>query len=242
MNPLASTRISLAWPPDPPAEDEDVVVISGRTGFFIDLRTARTRAPDSAGGAEGAGEVDAWITWATVGWKELLPLDEGEEHPRARFTAILDSRRPASSSTSPTEDDVPSDEGSFETLPTGDVLEKGVMHRPETGQLAPYEEVWRRLPLSPDGGTVRVLLLEWMSADGRERAFVGSVGDYELGLVDAPGGFGAVRREKRAGQWETVLACGAGRGLPSLAGVRVLEEVDELELAGRKWRVIEAGG
>jgi len=166
------------------------------------------------------------------------------EHPRARFTALLDSHRPTPSSPSSLADDsaaAPPDEGSFAPLPNGDVLEKGSMHRPETGLVAPYEEVWRRLPIAPDA---RVVFLELAPSPGaHEQAHVGRVGEYELGVVrDAEGGFGAVRRERREdGRWETVFEAGEGARLPSLGEFDVPRGgTSEVELGGRTWRVIEA--
>lgn len=141
-------------------------------------------------------------------------------------------------------DSAPPDEGSFEPLPNGDVLEKGVMLRPETGLVSAYEEVWRRLPLTR---TPRVVFLEHKRADGRETAYVGRVGDYELGMLDGEDGFAAVRREKRTDgdgeeQWETLFVSGddAAQRLPSLAHVAPLEGETKIVLEGRTWRVIEA--
>ncbi|GAA5939406.1 hypothetical protein JCM3775_001701 [Rhodotorula graminis] len=247
MDPLASIRVSICWPPEPHSEPEDVLVISGRSGFYLDLRidkAACSRSP-SPTPRKNPSRADPRISWATAGRKELLPLEPGQEHPRARFTALLDSRRPSSSSSpSPdNEDDSAPDEGSFEPLSNGDVLERGFMLRPETGLVAPYEEVWRRLAVKPDA---RVVFLELVASPGgrSERAYVGRVGEWELGLVDGgEGGFGAVRRERRRddGRWETTFEAGAGAELPSLADFDVPRDgTTEVELAGRTWRVIEA--
>ncbi|GAA5908196.1 hypothetical protein JCM8208_000340 [Rhodotorula glutinis] len=246
MDPLASTRISICWPPEPAGEPEDVLVISGRHGFYLDLRIDKATCSTSSTPTprQASGTVDPRIGWATAGRKEFLPLEPGEEHPRARFTALLDSRLPPSSSSSSSsipDAAAPPDEGSFSPLPNGDVLETGSMLRPSTGLVAPYEEVWRRLPVAPDA---RVVFLE-LVAGQHAQAYVGRVGDYELGLVrDAEGGFGAVRRERRSGEdgrWETVFEAGEGARLPSLAGFDVPHDgATEVELAGRTWRVIEA--
>ncbi|GJN89128.1 hypothetical protein Rhopal_002102-T1 [Rhodotorula paludigena] len=222
MEPLVSTRVSLRWPPGPAAELEDVLVIQGRSGFFLDLRTRRTSSQlvPGEGGRSTPSTQDAQVEWATAGWKVLLPPETGENHPRTRFDAVIDSRR---SSSHPTSDDRPaSDEGSFETLPDGDVLEHGVMLRPETGNSAPYEEVWRRLPLARDRQPPRILILEARDDQRHEHAFLGRVGDYELGLLDGPAGFGVVRRElNEEGEWVTVASNELGRMLPALATVDV---------------------
>ncbi|GAA5825648.1 hypothetical protein JCM11251_000322 [Rhodosporidiobolus azoricus] len=247
MDPLASTRVSLAWPPHPATEDCDVLVISGRSGFFLDVRVKRA----AGGGAEvEQGDSEATepvVDWATAGWKKLLPLVEGEKHPKASFTAVIDSRSPRFSSTSSSSslpaqpENSPPDEGSFETLSNGDVLERGEMLNPKTNKVQPYEEVWRRLPLVPeeDEETVWVLVMEVEDEHGR--AFVGQVGDYQLALNDGPGGFGIAWREKRDGQWEVVHQNKAGKDLPSIAHVpQCVEEGHYVTLEGRRWRVVEA--
>ncbi|BGP15923.1 hypothetical protein JCM10213_003647 [Rhodosporidiobolus nylandii] len=246
MEPLVSTRISLRWPPAAAEEHEDVLVVQGRSGFFLDLRVRRVAGQDrDFGGLEQslAGETD--VTWATAGWKSLLPPRNGEEHPRARFDAVLDSRSPAfsphpsSSAAPPPPDGATPDEGSFEKLSNGDVLERGEMLNPMTGTVQQYEEVWRRLPLLHDeGGGVRVLVLELV--DEAEKGCVGRVGDWEVGLLDSAAGFGVVRREKRAGEWAVVYQNGAGAALPSLEGVQAGEKGSIVQLGGRTWQVVES--
>ncbi|GAA5885549.1 hypothetical protein JCM6882_007463 [Rhodosporidiobolus microsporus] len=242
MDPLASTRVSLRWPPLPANEDCHVLVLSGRSGFFLDVRVKRD---DGSTQVAAGGVAEPVVGWATAGWKELLPSEVGEEHPRARFTAVIDSRSPAFSSSSskpPPAEDSPPDEGSFETLPNGDVLERGEMLNSATGQVQPYEEVWRRLPLvnrSEEGERVRVLILE--AADQAGKAFIGQVGDRELGMSDGAAGFGIVWREKRAGGWEVIRRNKAGEALPSLEGVsQSLRQGDTVDLGGRTWRVVES--
>lgn len=165
------------------------------------------------------------------------------DHPRARFTPIIDSRKPASGSlsqASPPGNDSPPDEGSFETISNGDVLERGEMENPETGRPAAYEEVWRRLPLLRDGGPSRTLILESTEDNTVGKAFIGRVGNYELGMVDGKDGFGVVRRERQGGIWRMVCANGAGRLLPTPHEGEEYLEGAVVQLAGRPWRVLES--
>ncbi|GAA5970858.1 hypothetical protein JCM11641_004483 [Rhodosporidiobolus odoratus] len=245
MDPLVSTRLSLRWPPAPAAEQSDVLVIQGRTGFFLDLRICRTEGRDETD--EGK---DSVVDWATAGWKRLLPPRDGEEHPRASFEALIDSRRPLShasassadsSSTLPAEE-APPDEGSFETLENGDVLETGEMLNTDTGKVQPYEELWRRLPLTQTqdaGEQLQIVILE--SEGEGEKAFLGRVGDWELGMVDASDGFGVVRREKRGEHWVEVYRNRAAVGLPSIEGIPPgsARTGEAIELGGRSWHVVE---
>ncbi|GAA5860019.1 hypothetical protein JCM1840_001843 [Sporobolomyces johnsonii] len=237
MDPLVSTRISIRWPPAPPTDHQAVCVIQGRSGFFLDLRLRRTIGHDLE-------EKDCEVAWATAGWKELLPAkaEEGQEHNRARFTPIIDSRRPlASSSTAPLSEDQP-DEGTFTPLPNGDVLETGSMLNPDTGLVQDYEEIWRRLPLQAgrETGEVGVIILELESRSTRVRAFLGRVGDYEIGMEDAERGFGVVQRVRREGEWQTVCCNEAGSGLPAVPlKVPAWEQGSTVELGGRMWQVLE---
>ncbi|GAA6027471.1 hypothetical protein JCM8097_007879 [Rhodosporidiobolus ruineniae] len=248
MDPLVSTRVSLALSHAAPSgESSAVIVLQGRSGFFLDLRIkhAGSAVPGRLGPLEfrGVDQRELEVDWATAGWKEFLPPLKGEDRPRARFTPIIDSRSPsfgrssASSSTPPPADSSP-DEGSFETLPNGDVLEKGEMLNPDSGRVEPYEEVWRRLPLTWDGSEAKITILERDDEDGR--AFLGRVGDWEVGMVDGKSGFGVVWRERRRGEWEDVHRNEAGVGLPSLEKELLTAEKGGLvDLGGRTWKVIE---
>lgn len=263
MDPLVSERLYIDWlPAAGPAthiEDERVIVVQGRTGFYLDLRYRRARQ----------GEADT-VTWATAGWKTLQPVSEGQgatapptrqnvcsntdqlhcrdTDPRARFTAIFDSHRlhlensggegPANGDIA--DDDLP-DEGSFSTLPNGDVLERGEMRRPETGEVTPYEELWRRLPLTRDKDEpVRVVMLE--STDARDKAFLGRVGDHEIGIAHR--GVRVLARIRRLSDtgWKTTMATDAADEwpFPDLDSVDLLAaKAGGVELLGRRWQVIE---
>ncbi|KWU46253.1 hypothetical protein RHOSPDRAFT_32251 [Rhodotorula sp. JG-1b] len=265
MDSLVSERLYIDWlPTAEPAvhiEDERVIVVQGRTGFYLDLRYKAARQ----------GEADT-VTWATVGWKTLQPVSEGQgapaplarhqpqqnvrqlinciaddTHPRARFTAVFDSHRlhpetsdghePASGDEA---DDDPPDEGSFSTLPNDDVLERGEMRRPETGEITPYEERWRRLPLTRDqDAPVRVVMLE--STDGGDKAFLGRVGDFEVAIARRGDQVEAIVRRLDGTAWETIMATVDGAGLQNLDSIDLTatDGGGGVELAGRRWKVIE---
>ena len=71
--PLVSTRVSLRWPPSPPSETTDTLVLTGRTGTFLDLRVFIS------------GPRRGTIDWATAGKKTYLP----DSTPGARLPHIL---------------------------------------------------------------------------------------------------------------------------------------------------------
>ena len=64
QDPLLSTRISLAWPPnDPPSESTHTIVFSGTTGWYMDMRVFIDEVKQ-------AGRVIGDLDWASVGRKE----------------------------------------------------------------------------------------------------------------------------------------------------------------------------
>jgi hypothetical protein len=153
-----------------------------------------------------------------------------------RWDHIIDTHPPSS---------VP-DQGSFITLPNGDVSETGVMHNLATGKTEPYEEVWRRFPREEGDYCV----LERVGGEERAKAFVGRVGTRALGLsMDADGGFHGWREEKDGSGWRRVYEFNGDTGdtgdagLPSLPDPIPAEwkEGQEVELGGSTWIVRTVG-
>ncbi|SGY49294.1 BQ5605_C001g00764 [Microbotryum silenes-dioicae] len=235
MDPLVSTRVSIRWPPNAATEDCDVLVIQGRTGFFLDLRIF-------VDGHQRQGEID----WATAGWKKLLPAS-ADGQPRASFAPLIDSRQCAPEYTpSPAADEdksPPADEGTFTTLPNGDVLETGSMPNPDVpgSPIQEYEEVWRRLLLPK---VVKCLIL----AREDDKVFWGRVAGWEVGMgVDYQSKFWATRRDLNgSGEWKDVVGDGKvdGKRRP-LGETRAGDEDPPKEgdvittEDGKRWRVIE---
>lgn len=260
MDPLVSERLHLEWRPDGAVaerdEAEQVIVLQGRSGFFLDVRWGKGATPrltrctagwktiEAARPGEGAASKSCFkgggcVVTPSYGsdWPSLLA--EG----RARFTPIFDSDRPDANGPSPDAEDVDApDEGSFTTLPNGDVLEHGEMRRPETRIKTPYEELWRRLPLTADGGQPLILLLESVGDDG-EKAFLGRVGEHQVGISRPSHGqpCQVVVRRLSSDRWKTVVdIAGGAAALPCLSTMPARPGDDRpLQLDGRSWRVIE---
>ncbi|KAI5474246.1 hypothetical protein MNV49_003767 [Pseudohyphozyma bogoriensis] len=218
--PLVSTRISLRWPPAPAFENTDTLVLTGRTGFFLDLRVFTT--------GPKVGQVD----WGIVGEKEWVEDKDGGP-PKAVFKPLLDSR---SKLAPPGGEDV----GSFEDLARGDCLETGEMFNPDAGwAVQPYEEVWRRLP-QPKG--LRVLILEEI---GR-RTWSGRFGAKQLAIGEVEGGFVAKRWEGG----RVIVSVGAEEAglleiddnLLNMAEKEGWKEGVVVVIRGKKYRVKENGG
>lgn len=149
-----------------------------------------------------------------------LPL-RSLDNPKASFEAVIDSRRFTSA---PTDDPSPPDEGSFETLPNGDVLETGSMANPDAGgAIQEYEEVWRRFPIDQEQIEVAIFARE------DEKAFVGRVGKWEVGMSEAlegEDGFAAWRfEEEPTSDWTEVARVGSAKRV-----VRVTSEMCRLKV------------
>jgi hypothetical protein len=137
--PSISTRVSISWPPAPPAEDSSVLVLSSCPYksksdsiappflLYLDLRLSLPLSPSSK------------ITWAFAGIRHTLQLNP---HPRFRWDHIIDSRNGMEGS-----DTV--DEGETVVSHNHEV-ETGIGWNPETNRVERYEELWRyRFILGP---------------------------------------------------------------------------------------------
>ncbi|OCF57152.1 hypothetical protein L486_04607 [Kwoniella mangroviensis CBS 10435] len=176
----ASTRVSIAWSGAEPIEDTDTLVLT-IDGYSLDLRVFNS-GPDE-------GKID-WSTVAHVGEVE----GSTKENPILKWDHIIDSRPPT---------DMP-DQGKFETLPNGDVIEIGIMHNPKTNLYEDYVETWRRMKL-PAAAPYIVLASE----DGGIQAYLGRVGEHALGLAKSEDGEYYARRDKMEdGKWKRIYQFG----------------------------------
>lgn len=134
--PSVSTRVNISWPPEPPAEDSSVLVLSSRSFkdlyydgqpslLYLDLRLSLP------------WDINSTINWAFSGIRHTLQSDP---HPKYRWEHFIDSRRGLEGS-----DTV--DEG--ETITSKDLvtgkateIEAGFGWNNVTRQVARYEEVW----------------------------------------------------------------------------------------------------
>ncbi|KAJ9118129.1 hypothetical protein QFC22_004031 [Naganishia vaughanmartiniae] len=173
LQPRASTRISIQWEGEPATEATDTLVLT-YPGLYLDLRVYREGHP-----SEGS------IQWAQAGI-----VDEAEEDtdglPSLTFVPTISSVAPP-----PLDVKVLPDQGTFKTMPNGDVEEYGTMFNPDTGRNQGYIEVWRRLSLQSPSSTNKYskddttsLLLEQTPSSHwpRAQSFLGHIGQYGLGI------------------------------------------------------------
>lgn len=144
---------------------------------------------------------------------------------RAKFVHVVDSRVP--------EDPLSvQDEGLFNKLGNGDYLETGAMMNPATGQIMAYEEIWRSLPCATDN----VVLLE--SSGDKDKTFLGRIGKWFQGIGTMDGQLSAVRGEYIQGTWRTVFSIGNTERVPLIIGEVRWKVGEEIELGGRKWKIL----
>ncbi|KZT55222.1 hypothetical protein CALCODRAFT_484975 [Calocera cornea HHB12733] len=187
----ATTRVSIAWPPDyPPQETTDTVVLSFPSKYFLDLRFQKDASP-------------AELIWGFAGRTET-------SGKLTTFIHLIDSRNPLDPLSV-------EDSGEFEILPNGDESESGTMVHPETGQVVQYVETWRKLPKSTIGGAV---CLESSGDDG-VKAFLGRVGTLFQGICARDGRISVVRRAlDDKGKWKELLRSGDDVDLLPVIGIQ----------------------
>jgi hypothetical protein len=146
------------------------------------------------------------------------------------------------------------DQGTFRTLPNGDVEERGKMFDPSAGENQDYIEVWRRLALDPRNDGIAgppCLLLECPPGEREPNihAFVGHIGPHALGIarIASPGKASGARflawretYDPDRGGWRRVCTVGdeeeVAKYLPSVS-VFVGERGKPVS-AGREWVVL----
>lgn len=104
------------------------------------------------------------------------------ERPILRWEHLIDSRP----------DTGVEDQGSFDTLPNGDVTETGRMSNPATGQIEPYVETWRRFTMEPCAP--HCVLERVRDKLDDNILYLGRVGDHDLTCGQTPSGGYVARR------------------------------------------------
>ncbi|KAH7882212.1 hypothetical protein F5I97DRAFT_1817656 [Phlebopus sp. FC_14] len=169
-SPSVGKRLSIARPPSSPYEDCDVLVLSSRSTLpdptsvgnillYLDLRVTLPVSPASS------------IDWAFSGLRYTLAPPESQQGAvRYRWEHSIDSHGTGE----------PLDEGTM-VKRTGDdgqevEVETGVGLNPETGEMGPYEEVWKEIGLPPNSPFVFLMSDPNPSSSTRFMAIVGEHG------------------------------------------------------------------
>ncbi|PFH50008.1 hypothetical protein AMATHDRAFT_146334 [Amanita thiersii Skay4041] len=174
-----SHRKSIRWPPADPSEPTDTIVLTGETGVFVDVRIVK-----------GSNALD----WAIAGYRTQTGTNT------VKFTHLIDSR---SENTDGLEEHCTNT-----VLSDGSVLEVGEMVNPETGKVAPYEEVWldeeQKQTVTRWSAVTRAIFIR----DVDNRTWQGRVGDWQLGLGRNGDGtfwaWQAVKGNGVEGEWRVV--------------------------------------
>lgn len=218
---MASTshRVSIKWPPAPPSEPTSTLVLTSAKKTFVDVRlllpTAFPSLPSASDIPEGSS-----VYWAFSGTSKHDPITGS-----ATWRHSVDSRHPD------TTDVV--DSGTFETLPNGDVLEKGTMVDFEDRLLKDYEEVWRDDDITK--GTECVVLKCMNDSGSQEIGAVVRIGDWCQGIL-RQGEDVTVERWRKA---RSVFRTGKGR-LPCESAYELQRVGSTMVLDEREWVVNES--
>lgn len=116
---VASTRISLQWPPAPASEDSDVLVLVSNQAHFVDLRIKKDKSLSNP------------IDWIITGKEYAIPDTNKIEFQHEINTHV------------PSYHGGDYDVGIFNELENGDREELGEMTNLETGKIQPYRELWK---------------------------------------------------------------------------------------------------
>ena len=247
LQPLVSTRISIAWPPSiPPNEPTHTLVLTG-SKYFVDVRFYRDLKVATNEGVKNG--LESRIQWALAGTKTFLEdSTKGEffsshppvhsvngralivtENPKARWDYLINSRQDQG-------DHGQADIGSMTTLPNGDILETGSMYNPDIGQVMKYEEVWRDLDI-PSGSVVCFLESVDVDKELGWKAFVARVGPWQLQVEYHPtsGTCIAWQQELRGRLWEVILGSGRAGKKEMLPPLPTPLPIDWAEMAFATW-------
>ncbi|KAL0490092.1 plsX [Acrasis kona] len=127
--PCASTRVSIAFLPNPHSEPTNTLVLRGKE-WYTDFRPVLNTSVESDGFIEAKN-----VEFIFAGKKRCLDADLH----KYEWVNIIDSRD---------QQDVAADIGECKILPNGDEFEKGTMKI--NGIPTQYEEIWRDLQFEKD--------------------------------------------------------------------------------------------
>ncbi|KAK6519184.1 hypothetical protein TWF281_003873 [Arthrobotrys megalospora] len=184
-----SLRLGIAWAPDfKTSEPTDTLVLTGNT-YFVDQRLFPQLTPSPSP-----------VSWAFAGTRSSQPVPNKPGYTKCSWTHLV-------SSVPFSKDEKPTDEGILGPHPTWPdnpifALETGSMVNPDTGVMTEYKEYWQDTP-AKEGD--EVIFWEYGNEESGpdNRAFVGIVGKYALGVGRANGVFWTWRAEKDSeGGWK----------------------------------------
>lgn len=122
---VASTRISLQWPPEAPFENTDTLVLVSNESHFVDIRVLKDHKSSSS---------KLPIDWVITGKEHEVPNSNKIEFQHEINTHVKGNYGGAF------------DTGAFNEIPgSNDREELGEMENLDTGKVQPYREVWRSL-------------------------------------------------------------------------------------------------
>lgn len=218
---VASTRISLQWPPEPAAEDSDVLVLVSNQAHFVDLRIKKDRSLANP------------IDWIITGKEYAIPDTNKIEFQHEINTHVKGNHGGDY------------DVGIFNELENGDREELGEMTNLDTGKIQPYRELWKSVdPLksTPEDlikgdSTPDVPCVVYKVKNDEYLGTVVRLGNFLQGalLNKSTEKYSLKRLFLKNGEWDTVFEYGDERlKLPVELGEKTIK-LDDLE-----WEQIES--
>lgn len=174
-----SLRQSIAWLPAPHSEPTSTVVLTSPQRRFVDVRIllADGGRPSMEDGSFSPSSSGLDLDWALAGTSESTPVGTDGKASDGVWRHWVDSRFEDA--------DAQVDAGRNTEQEDGSVLETGSMENPATGQVAPYEEVWRDIapkPTLPDRKP-RCIVLQTYDAETNDRGVVQLLGQFCQGIL-----------------------------------------------------------
>ncbi|KAL8749013.1 MAG: hypothetical protein Q9184_006974 [Pyrenodesmia sp. 2 TL-2023] len=236
--PSVSMRVYYRKVPKEPEEPTTTIVLTSPRCFYVDVRALGSPGARAVGGA-GLQQSSA-LQWAFAGTSESS-LD-GDGRRFSTWHHWIDSNS----------EDPPLDKGELITQADGNVLEKGTMVDPKTGQEESYEELWKDVPTGTDipslGNNARVCtVLRTEDQGNKGRGMIIRLGDYCQGILKKDGEVTVERWEwyfshidSKDGKWYKTVTIGTD-DMPcdEVLGSEPPHEGQQIKRAGITWNVVE---
>ena len=197
---------------------------------FVDIRICHNRSKPDDPGLHHEADSAEQLEWAFAGTSSSQTVVDQSLGPvrECRWEHWIDSRVVLGA-------EPQDDSGHMYELENGMTLEKGVMKDTASGQIGPYEELWKDMPIeSVSANGSKVSILAKMGGAHDIRGMIARVGRWVQGILSRDGEIRVERWKWReeSGRFERVF----GIGRPSLPCFIVFDNEGTLE-AGKTFEI-----
>lgn len=218
------------------------MVLTSPRSFYVDVRFLKRPISRPDGGVKQLHRSElTGLQWAFAGTSESSLDDHGRRF--STWHHWIDSNS----------DDPVVDRGEMITQENGNVLEKGTMVDPNTGQEDYYEELWEEVPTEKltSGNNERVCTV--LRTGDQEKLGMGMIirlGDYCQGILKSQGRvtvqrwkWDLIQKDRGYGDWRNILTIGTESENLPCQDLLDLEtppnEGEEIKGADITWTVVE---